>query len=119
MDSCFPNGKTSNPRSGHFPGATVPSSRFLHVALKGGQQAKVHQDRGRPDPGLRVAVDGRSFVLTSDRPALGVWLEAGDGTPLPENYVDVWPGRPLRIAVPPGVDSETVRVRSLHDLRPR
>lgn len=70
------------------------------------------------DPGLRVRVDGRTLVLTSARPAFGVWLEAPGGETFADNYLDVWPGSPRRVALPDGVDPAAVHVRSLHDLSP-
>lgn len=71
------------------------------------------------DPGLRWTVGEHSLVLAADRPALGVWLESAEGIPLPENYLDVWPGEDRRIELFWVIDPAQVRVRSLHDLGSR
>ena len=70
------------------------------------------------DPGVSVAVEGRDLVLSAARPAFGVWLETTGGEAFADNYLDIWPGTPRRIALPSGVDPSDVRVRSLHDLHP-
>jgi beta-mannosidase len=68
-------------------------------------------------PALRVEAHGGGLTLTAARVALGVWLEAPDGATLPANYLDVFPGEPVRLGLPPGLRASDLTVRTLHDLR--
>ncbi len=62
------------------------------------------------DPGLHVERRGEALVLTADRVALGVWLEDDAGSPnLPLNYLDLWPGVPVMVPLPPGVDPARIQ----------
>jgi beta-mannosidase len=72
-----------------------------------------------PDPQLTVTVDaGGHLALTVARPAKGVWIEA-PGLRLADNFVDVLPGQPLRLAVVAGPvpARESLRVTHLHALQ--
>ncbi|MFM2057756.1 MAG: hypothetical protein RLY71_2141 [Pseudomonadota bacterium] len=56
-----------------------------------------------PDPGLRVTVEQRSdggatLLLDVQRPAKGVWIDAPQAV-LDDNFIDLLPGRPRRLAV--------------------
>ncbi len=71
-----------------------------------------------PNPGLSIHAEGDVIRLSSDQPALGVWLEEKEGgTNLPVNYFDVFPLHSVAVELPPGVDPNDLVVRSLYDLQ--
>jgi beta-mannosidase len=72
-----------------------------------------------PDPQLTVTVEPDGALrLDVARPAKGVWIEA-PGLRLADNFVDLLPGSPLRLAVLGGAvtDSADLRVAHLHTLQ--
>jgi beta-mannosidase len=52
-----------------------------------------------PDPGLEISRDGETLTLRVERPAKGLWLDAGDGLKWSDNFLDLVPGEPQRITV--------------------
>lgn len=50
------------------------------------------------DARLDIARDGQALLLGCDRPVKGLWLQA-DGAVLADNFIDLVPGAPRRVAV--------------------
>lgn len=66
-----------------------------------------------PSPGLRVEqLDGDRLRLTVERPAKGVWLDAGDGLAWSDNMLDLLPGQPQTVSAP-GLGERPLLVRWL------
>ena len=66
-----------------------------------------------PDPGLRVErLDSDRLRLSVERPAKGVWLDAGDGLAWSDNILDLLPGQPQTVRAP-GLGNRAGRVRWL------
>jgi beta-mannosidase len=55
-----------------------------------------------PDPGLQITREGDTLTLQVERPAKGVWLDAGDGVMWSDNFLDLVPG-----------DQQTITARGL------
>lgn len=51
-----------------------------------------------PDPQLKVRLDGDSAVFETDRYCWGVCLDLDGDEPIGDNFFDVWPGIPHRVA---------------------
>ena len=48
---------------------------------------------------LVIDADADALQLSADRPVKGLWLQAGPGTELADNFIDLVPGAPRRVAL--------------------
>ncbi len=64
-----------------------------------------------PDPGLTATVTGSTLTLRAERPARGVWIDAGAHAPR-DNHLDLMPGETVTLPLPADVTAASVTVRA-------
>ncbi|WP_218031800.1 glycoside hydrolase family 2 protein [Dictyobacter kobayashii] len=66
-----------------------------------------------PDPELHVErVDSHTVTISAERPAKGVWLDAGSGVKWSDNMLDIIPGDPQTLTVS-GLEDQPIQLRWL------
>ena len=75
-------------------------------------------DLDLPEPILSVLAEDGAADLSTNLPALGIWLEdAEQGGNLPINYLDLFPGDAISFELPDGVQVADLTIRSLYNFR--
>ncbi|NTY02463.1 glycoside hydrolase family 2 protein [Deinococcus sp. JMULE3] len=111
-----------------LPGGSVA---FLRLLVDGQERSRAAlwpeplKYHDLPDPHLTATVTGDTLTLRAERPARGVWIDAGPHAPR-DNHLDLLPGETVTLPLPADIAAASITVRAVssgavqaQDLPPR
>jgi beta-mannosidase len=112
-----PNGTTEATLKLDLPAIHVVATARLHnggeVLARDSAWPEPFRFRDLPDAGLQARRDGDAWLFSVQRPLKGLWLSA-PGVHFADNFIDLVPGAPVRVAIQGNASAPTTATALAH-----